>query len=195
MVSGALTIAVGNGTAVNVGAAAAAGAQTTAGQTAGSAYDVARTINAAGVAGVTAEANTSVTAAWTTTTASDVYTINGTAITIGSGATNVDLVAAINQNSGATGVQVFCQRQDDTDGSQWLDISLAKTTGGTGGLGTATGATENNTANSIQTFDVAGTYVSVGTVILRPTSALRLAARPLPMRALQQERWPWGQLP
>ncbi len=168
LVSGALTIAVGNGTAVNVGAAAAVtGAQTTAGQTAGSAYNVARTINAAGVAGVTAEANTSVTAAWTTTTASDVYTINGTAITIGSGATNVDFVAAINQNSGATGVQAsYANGKMTLTAADGRDISLAKTTGGTGGLGTATGATENNTANSIQTFDVAGTYVSVGTVRL-----------------------------
>lgn len=144
LVSGALTIAVGNGTAVNVGAAAAVtGAQTTAGQTAGSAYNVARTINAAGVAGVTAEANTSVTAAWTTTTASDVYTINGTAITIGSGATNVDFVAAINQNSGATGVQAsYANGKMTLTAADGRDISLAKTTGGTGGLGTATGATD-----------------------------------------------------
>jgi len=168
LVAGALTIAVGNGTAVDVGAAlTVTAAQTTAGQTAGSAYNVARTINAAGIGGLQAEANTSVTAAWTTTTASDVYTINGVAINVGSGATYTDFVSTINQNVGATGVRAtYANGKMTLTADDGRDISLAKTTGGTGGLGTASGAGDNNTANSIQTFDTVGTYVSVGTVRL-----------------------------
>jgi flagellin len=56
--TGALTISVGTGTAVTVGATVA-GSQ--AGQTVGSAYAKAAAINAAGIAGLTASANTAVT--------------------------------------------------------------------------------------------------------------------------------------
>jgi flagellin len=177
LAAGDLKIAVGNAAAVDVGAAlSVTAAQTTAGQTAGSAYNVARTINAAGIGGVTAEANTSVTAAWTTTTGADTYTINGVAIAVGSGATFTDFVNTINQNSGATGVQAtYTNGKMTLTAADGRDISLAKTTGGTGGLGTATGATENNTANSIQTFDVAGTYVSVGTVRLSSNDRITIS--------------------
>jgi flagellin len=56
--TGALTISVGTGTAVTVGASVA-GSQS--GQTVGSAYAKAAAINAAGIAGLTASANTAVT--------------------------------------------------------------------------------------------------------------------------------------
>ena len=177
LVGGALKIAVGNATAVDVGAAlTVTAAQTTAGQAVGSAYNVARTINAAGIGGLQAEANTSVTAAWTTTTGADTYTINGVAIAVGSGATFTDFVTTINQNVGATGVQAtYANGKMTLTAADGRDISLAKTTGGTGGLGTATGATENNVANSVQTFDVAGTYVSVGTVRLSSNDRITIS--------------------
>jgi len=169
LVAGALTIAVGNGTAVNVGAAATVtAAQIAAGQTAGSAYNVAATINAAGISGLNAEANTSVTAAWTTTTGADTYTINGTAIAIGQGSTYTDFIAAVNQNAGATGVQAsYANGKMTLTASDGRDISVTKATASTGGLGLATGTTENNTANSILDFDAGTTAViAVGTVRL-----------------------------
>jgi flagellin len=99
--AGNLTITVGTGTAVNVGSSVA-GSQV--GQTAGSAYAKAAAVNAAGIAGLTASANTAVTetTAFSTitgaTNAAATYdlSINGVAIYGGTGniAANSTLTAS-----------------------------------------------------------------------------------------------------
>jgi len=58
-----LTIQVGTGTAVSIGASVAGSAGTTAGQSSYSAYSKVQAINAAGVAGLTASASTTATGA------------------------------------------------------------------------------------------------------------------------------------
>jgi flagellin len=110
-----VTIQVGSGAAVAIGASKAGSA---AGQSAGSAYAKVTAINAAGVAGLTASADTVATGAFTAVggaaaTATSTYnlTINGTAIY--SGANNIaagvtlqasDVATQINLYSSATGV-------------------------------------------------------------------------------------------
>jgi flagellin len=114
-VAGDLTIAIGGGSAVSVGASTAGPA---AGQNAGSAYAKAQAINRAGVSGLTATADTTVqftlaaTAVSTAVTDYDL-TINGVSIftnedrsaTGANAALTADnIVAAINANSSTTGV-------------------------------------------------------------------------------------------
>jgi flagellin len=108
-----VTIQVGSGAAVAIGASKAGSA---AGQTASSAYAKVTAINAAGVAGLTASADTTATGAFTAVgggTAASTYdlTINGTNIYSGTGnlAAGVTLQASdvatqINLYSSATGV-------------------------------------------------------------------------------------------
>ena len=111
-----LTLQVGTGEAVTIGASAAGSA---VGQTAGSAYAKAAAINAAGVAGLTASASTTVTGAAAfstvvgTTNAASTYalTINGvsiyaagTAVAAGSSLTGSEVATQINLYSSQTGV-------------------------------------------------------------------------------------------
>ncbi|MBT8067666.1 MAG: flagellin [Gammaproteobacteria bacterium] len=107
-----LSIAVGTGTAVDVGASVAGSLN---GQEADSAYAKVRAINAAGVSGLTATAANSSTAAFDTITAAggdssyslevngvDVY--SGQVIADGASLTVSDVAAQINLYSGQTGV-------------------------------------------------------------------------------------------
>ena len=111
-VAGDLTIAIGSGSAVSVGASTAG---TAAGQSAGSAYAKVQAINSAGVSGLTATADTTaqldLAAAAVANTVTDYdLTINGVAIyssydaTTGGALSADNIVAAINANSSTTGV-------------------------------------------------------------------------------------------
>jgi flagellin len=168
LAAGDITISVGNGTSVSVGAAlTVTAAQTLAGQTNNSAYNVARTIEAAGVSGLSVEADTSATVAWSTTTAADTYTINGVAIAVGSGATFSDFVTLVNANAGGTGVTATYSGGNMTlravDGRD-ISVTRVGTSGANGGLGAFAG--NNNTANAAIDFGVAGPTVAKGTVRL-----------------------------
>jgi flagellin len=113
LTDGGLTIAVGTGTAVAVGASVAGGAN---GQEADSAYAKVNAINNAGVSGLTATAanshsGTFVTVANTVATSTYNLTINGTAIfsgannlAIGQSLTAADVAAQVNLYSSQTGV-------------------------------------------------------------------------------------------
>src|SRR5580698_9301485 len=111
-----LTIQVGTGTAVAIGASQAG---TAAGQSASSAYAKAQAINAAGVAGLTASASTTVTGATafstitggtlaTSTYALQINGVNiyaaGTTVASGQTLTGTDVATQINLYSSQTGV-------------------------------------------------------------------------------------------
>jgi len=181
-----LTIAVGTGTAVDVGAASAG---TGAGQTAASAYAKVAAINAAGVGGLTATADTTVQAAFATvnasTTTNDTYTLKINDQAIYTAATTVldgsTVASAINSNASATGVTaVFASGVMTLTAADGRDIKVAQTIGTAGtaneGLnGTATGT--NNTVNAALNFNTAKdgvevTKTAVGSIRLTSTEAI-----------------------
>jgi flagellin len=145
-----LSIAVGTGTAVDVGASVA-GAQN--GQEADSAYAKVRAINNAGVSGLTATASNSSTAAFgtidnsaATTAGTYELTINGVAIysgagnlAIGASLTVADVAGQINLYSGQTGVSASVSGSSLTITSiDGRNTDVAETvTAGTGGAGGA----------------------------------------------------------
>jgi flagellin len=178
-VAGDLTIAIGSGDAVSVGASIAGPA---AGQSAASAYAKAAAINSAGVSGLTATADTTVEldlAASAVSTAVTDYdlTINGIAIytdedrsATGANAalTADDIVAAINANSSTTGVIASYDSSATRltlTASDGRDITVAQGNVGAAsqGLGAAEGT--NNTVNTGTTLvagDGATTTVTFG---------------------------------
>ena len=162
-----LTLQVGTGAAVNIGASVA-GAAASAGQTASSAYAKVQAINAAGVSGLTASALTTVTdsAAFafdnTSGTTAGTYnlTINGTAIFAGAGnvaagaqLTATDITTQINLYSGATGVTATNNAGTLTlTAADGRDISVGETaTPGTGGSGAGLGTIAGTIATPVVT--------------------------------------------
>jgi flagellin len=157
-VAGDLTIAIGSGSAVSVGASTAGAA---AGQSAGSAYAKVSAINSAGVSGLTATADTTaqfdLAAAAVAATVTDYdLTVNGVAIyssydASASGALTADnIVAAINANSSTTGVVASYDSSATRltlTASDGRDIALVQgnTVTANQGLGVAEGT--NNAAN------------------------------------------------
>lgn len=174
--SGDLKIAVGNRAAVTIGASVAGPATAAAGQTAGSAYAKAAAINAAGVAGLTAEAHTQVTTAWTDTTGAYAITINGVQVVnaAGAGLTATDFVTAVNQNSGATGVTATYSNGEMTlAAADGRNIIVTGQTTGAGGLGLSSAAPANNTTNdAIDTTTAA--WSALGTVRLASNERITL---------------------
>jgi flagellin len=190
LAAGDLTLALGNGQAVGVGASAnyVGGA---ASQGAASAYAKAAAINAAGVSGLTAIADTTVQVAFTTVAASaaanDTYSlsINGTAIYTAA-ATSIDgttWATAVNANASATGVTATFDSANNRMTLQAVDgrdITVSQTIGTAGtannGLnGTAAGT--NNTVNAALSFDTAASGVAaadtaVGSIRLTAADAI-----------------------
>lgn len=176
-VAGDLTIAIGSGSATSVGASSAGTAN---GQSAASAYAKTAAINAAGVSGLTATADTTVqfdmaaTAVATTVTDYDL-TINSVAIYTNynggvSGAlTSDNVVAAINANSSTTGVVASYDSSSTRvtlTASDGRDIAISQQStfaaGAAGGLAAIEGT--NNSSNTATmagatTVAVANTYV------------------------------------
>ena len=159
--SGALTIALGSGAAVSVGGSASY-AGVPASQGANSAYAKAAAINAAGIGGLTATADTTVQVAFTNvTTTNTAYSlsVNGTAIytnldTSATGTntalTGTAVVTAINSNASASGVTATFDSVNNRISLQAVDgrdITVTQTT--TGEVGTGFGALggTNNAAN------------------------------------------------
>jgi flagellin len=144
-----LTLQVGTGTAVNIGASSAGAS---AGQTAGSAYSKVQAINAAGVSGLTASASTTATeanafvnvAAATNAAATYNLSINGVAIFAGVGnvAANTTLTAGnvatqVNLYSSQTGVTAAVNGGKLTfTASDGRDVAITQTVTLNGGAGT-----------------------------------------------------------
>ncbi len=170
LVAGEVTIAVGSGQAVSIGPSAAGSAD---GQSIESAYAKAAAINAAGIGGLTATADTTLVVAWTDV--SDVgYSLsintnpiftnyNGT----GTPLTGTAAAAAINANASASGVTASF---DSVSGNLTLnaadgrdiDVSQTIATGSTANQGLhGTGVAGNNTINAALNFDTAANSTAI----------------------------------
>ena len=187
LTSGSLRIAVGTADAVSVGASAAG---TGAGQTDGSAWAKAAAINSAGISGLTATADTAAQIAWTDVSDSEYsLSINGVAIQSDydgavSTLTGDAMAAAINANTGATGVTASYDSGVMTlAASDGRNIVVSQTIGTTGtanqGLN-GTSAGTNNTVNDALNANTAAndTAVSntfVGTVHLVALDTITLS--------------------
>jgi flagellin len=184
--TGNLSIQVGSGTATAINATVAGtqygtGTISTA-QSAGSAYAIASAINASGVAGVTATANTTVALDYTTTTsASYSLKINGTAIETGAaaGLTGEELATAINGQTSATGVEAsFAGGAMTLTAADGSNITILQTDAtGTDGLQGSAGVGVNNSTNqtTFAAAPVSGTAITaVGSVQLISNSAITL---------------------
>jgi len=185
---GEVTIAVGSGQAVSIGASAAGTAN---GQSVGSAYAKAAAINGSGVSGLTATADTTVqfnlaaTAVAATETDYDL-TINGVAIytdydATADGAITADaLVAQVNSNSSTTGVVATYDATNTrvtlvaADGRD-IAITQANTTTANGGFGATEGT--NNASNTTTLATAAGASTSatyVGSIRLTAAEQLTI---------------------
>lgn len=150
LTDGGLTIAVGQGAAVNIGASAAGTATT---QTADSAWAKGNAINAAGVSGLTATATNATTGTFSTisnSAATSTYNLTINSVAIYSGADNLaagasltgaDVVAQINLFSGQTGVSASISGTSLTlTAADGRNVVLAETvTQGAGATLTGTG--------------------------------------------------------
>jgi flagellin len=168
-VAGDLTLAVGSGSAVSVGASTAGSAN---GQTAASAYAKAAAINAAGISGLTATADTTVqlnlaaTAVAGTVTDYDL-SINSVAIysnynaTTGGAVTADQLVTAINSNASATGVVASYDATNTritltaVDGRD-ISVTQNNVTTANQGLGAAEGTNNSSNTGSLAVADNTG---------------------------------------
>jgi flagellin len=164
LAAGEVTIAIGSGQAVSIGASVAGSAD---GQSVESAYAKAAAINAAGIGGLTATADNTLVVAWTD------YNDTGYSLSLNGNAifTNYDgsttaltgsaAAAAINANASDSGVTAS---YDSVSGNMTLtaadgrDIDVVQTiaAGGTANLGlNGAGAGTNNTTNAALDFDTA----------------------------------------
>jgi flagellin len=180
--TGALTISVGTGTAVSVGASVA-GSQP--GQTAGSAYAKAAAINAAGIAGLTASANTAVTetTAFSTlsvgaTSAAGTFDLSINGQTIYGGTGNVAAGATLTAANVASQINLY----SSLDGGVTAAVSGGKLTL-TAADGsdikvqqTVSGTTQGTGIDASISGGVAGTaFVNSGKVTLESNSNIGLA--------------------
>jgi flagellin len=183
LASGDVTIAIGSGSAVSIGASVAGAAN---GQSAASAYAKAQSVNAAGVSGRTAQADTTVqfnmatTAVAATVTDYDL-TVNGVAVyssynATSSGAITADqLVAAVNANSSTTGVTASYDSANTRvtlSASDGRDIAITQGNATTGSQGFLAVEGTNNSANTTTLDTAAG--ATTGPITYR--GSLRLTA-------------------
>ncbi len=186
--TGDLTIAVGSGSAVAIGASVAGAA---VGQSANSAYAKAAAITSAGISGLTATADTTVTFDWADVTNGGYsLTVNGATVRSAheeeSGITGSSLATQINAKTATTGVTAT---YDSTNGRMQLqaadgrNITISQSLVSTANVGlkaTSTGVgTLNNTANdaldATTGVDSTTTLTVQGSVKLVATQAITLA--------------------
>ena len=184
--TGDLTIAIGTGDAVRVGASTAEDAG--AGLTAASAAAKAEAINQAGIGGLTVDADTQATFGFTTETAVDEYNlnINGAQIftdrdnTGGNDLTGDVLVDAINANASATGVTASFDSVNNRvtlSAEDGRDIIIDENDAGggtavavTNGLTTTVG--DNNTVNTGLDPSITGSITARGSIRLTATEQI-----------------------
>ena len=192
LTDGGLTIAIGTGTALAVGASVAGIA---AGQTADSAFAKVNAINAAGVTGLTATAANTSTATFSTITGATLgngtgfvagtysLTVNGTTIynaqTLGDGGslTGSDVAAQINLFSNTTGVSANFSggnlTLNSTDGrnivtAETVALGTAGGTTGVAGSGTGIDATQEGTLrgsislSATENITMTGQFADIG---------------------------------
>jgi flagellin len=170
LTDGGLTIQVGSGTAVSVGASADGDE---AGQSDESAFAKAAAINAAGITGLTATASTEVTTTLAATggSATDTYALSVNGIDIfaaGSDASTAitaqAIVDAVNLESATTGVTAELDAGDVTfTAADGRDIVLAQTiVGGGGGLGAAATTRGNVTLQAGDELTLTGQFADIG---------------------------------
>lgn len=200
--AGAMTVAVGTGSAVSIaGSASYVGVPVS--QDATSAYAKVGAVNAAGIGGLTATANTNTTFAYsnvTTTNTAYSLSINTTAIytaldTSASGTntalTGTAVATAINANSSATGVVATFDSVTSRMTLEAVDgrnIRIQQTTTAETGTGLAAMAGNNNTYNSATVGTIAtaasGTEVDKtygGTIRLTAAEAITIGGTPAPV--------------
>jgi flagellin len=170
-----MTIAVGSGQAVNVGVSVAGTALT---QTAGSAYAKAAAINAAGIGGLTAVADTTVALNYTTTSTNGyALSINGVAVQSASTAavTGAQLATNINANASATGVTAaFANGILTLNAIDGRNITIAQTATATEGIQAATAS--NNSVNAVLTGAAGNANLTaVGSVRLTAADAITIS--------------------
>jgi flagellin len=181
--SGDLTVALGSGQAVAVGASASYAGSAT-GQGATSAYAKAAAITGAGIGGLTAVADTTLQVGFATAaasaTANDTYSlsINGVAIYTNatSSITGSAAATAINANSSATGVTATFDSANNRMTLQAVDgrnIAIDQTAGSAAGANegfNGTGGGTNNNINAALAFNTAAgattSVVAIGSVRL-----------------------------
>ena len=187
--AGDLTIAVGAGSAVAIGASVAGAA---VGQSANSAYAKAAAITSAGISGLTATADTTANFDWADVTHSGyALTLNGIAVVTtgssGSGMTGAGVAAAINAKTAQTGVlatydstnkRLQLQAADGRNNS--ISQTLGALDSSVGMKSTSTGVgTLNNTANdALDATTAAGATTTLtvqGSVKLVSAQAITLA--------------------
>jgi flagellin len=178
LATGDLSLQVGNGPVVSVAATVAGTANQ--GQTAGSAYALAQSINSAGITGLTATATTSTAAAAFTQVTSvgavgtyalsingiNVFGTTGLALAAGGTLSQSQVTTAINAVSGQTGVVASADSTGKlvltaSDGSNITAIE-AKTGAAAGGagVGTTTATVGQLTVSAASAITVAGTGVA-----------------------------------
>lgn len=164
-----VSIAVGSAQAVAIGVSSAG---TGAGQSASSAYAKATAINAAGISGLTASADTTVALNFTATTTNG-YALKINDIAVQSSTTaalsGAQLATNINANSSATGVSAsFASGVLTLNAVDGRDIKIEQTATATEGIQAATA--NNNSSNSGLT-GAAGTATFTAKGSIRLTSA------------------------
>jgi flagellin len=175
-----VSIAVGTGQAVNVGVSAAG---TAAGQTAGSAYAKAATINAASIGGLTASADTTLELNYTATTTNGyALSINGIAVQSATTAplSGTQLATNINANSATTGVTAsFAGNILTLNAVDGRNIAVAQTAAATEGIQAAT--VNNNTGNAALTWAAGtATFTAVGSIRLSAADTITLTGAGVP---------------
>jgi len=182
-----LTIAVGNGSAVAIQNTAAGPAGAAAGQTDSSAYAKVAAINASGVSGLTATADTTAVFAFSTINTNDYsLTINGQAIvsSIDYSVTNLTgsgLASLINSNASATGVTASFDGTNMTlNAADGRDIIMTEENGGAAtavGFGVTPDAS-NNSANDALDLTAGMTATAKGSIRLTATEQIVVGGTP-----------------
>jgi flagellin len=186
LASGDLTLALGSGEAVAVGASSAyAGAATEQGAT--SAYAKAAAISAAGVGGLTVDADTSLQVAFTqvdaSATANDNYSlsINGQAIYTNATTviTGTDMATAINANASATGVTATFSSATNLmtlSAADGRDITTSQSIGTAGTANQGLNGTGGGTNNNINAALAYNTAADGAADVLTAKGSIRLTA-------------------
>jgi flagellin len=196
--SGAMSVTLGNGSVVSIGGSANYTGSTSKGEGSTSAYAKAAAINAAGVGGLTAIADTTVQYTFgaidTTAGATDTYSLSINAQAIYTATTGVTLsgdqvAAAINANASATGVTATYDGANTRMTLQSVsggDIAVVQSKGA-GSAGAAEGfvaaSGTNNSSNTTTLSTAAGastTVTMLGSIRLTAAEAITLGGAPAP---------------
>ena len=171
-----LTISIGSGQAVTVGASVAG---TGAGQTAESAYAKAAAMNSAGVGGLTVTADTTLAIDFTATSTNG-YALDVNGVTVQSASTSsvtgAQLATNINANSSATGVTAtFAGGVMTLNAVDGRDITLVQTATATEGFNATTDANTNSVGDALTGAAGNATLTARGSIRLMAAETITLS--------------------